>query len=378
MGDVDREFLRKLADWSADGAPVSSLYLDVDGRRYPRKQDLLTRVQSSTQQLQRRAQDKGLSKDALSSVKQDAQRMHDHVEGLERGLTRGVAMFSSAAAGLWEAVEVPRPVPDWTAVAEHPFVAPLEALIETYQSFCTALVDREKARIFLARMGRIEERTDILDDVPGRHEQGGWSQARYQRHVDEHALAHLKHVAEELLRFWKVRKFDHLILAGASEAVAEFEHHLHSYLSQLIADRVSLPMTVSEGDVLARSLEVEERIEAQREAAMVDRVHAEAAAGRHGVEGLEPVLAALSDDRVETLVVPLGASGEGVRCSVCGWLGVAGKACTRCGGETEPLLDVVEAAVALAVRHGARVEVLTLLAEDQERQRPDVGALLRF
>ena len=43
--EVDRDFLRKLAEWSSDGAPVSTLYADVDGRKYPRKQDYMIRVE---------------------------------------------------------------------------------------------------------------------------------------------------------------------------------------------------------------------------------------------------------------------------------------------------------------------------------------------
>src|SRR5213078_1258943 len=101
------------------------------------------------------------------------------------------ALFSSFGAGLWEDVLVPRPVKDRAAVAPHPYVMPLEALVETYESFCTVLVDREKARIFLARMGQIREERGVFDDVPGKHDQGGWSQARYQRHIEDHVGRHL-------------------------------------------------------------------------------------------------------------------------------------------------------------------------------------------
>src|SRR5207253_7284665 len=159
----------------------------------------------------------------------------------------------------------PRPVKDRAALAEHPHVIPLEALVETYESFCTVLVDREKARLFMAKMGRIGENTDLFDEVPGQHDQGGWSQSRFQRHIEEHMVQHLKHVAEVLLRHFKRRGFDHLILAGPQEVVAEFERHLHDYLKRRVVARTTLPITSTPADVLARSLQVEEEMEERQE-----------------------------------------------------------------------------------------------------------------
>lgn len=376
MPEIDREFLRKLAEWRSNGIPVSSLYLDVDGRRYPRRQDYMVRAKQLCHELKRRAEDAGLAKEAKSSVFQDAERMLEYLDGMDRGATRGVALFSASKADLWEAVTVPRPLPDRASVEPNPYVIPLEALVETYESFCTTLVDRAKARIFLARMGQIQERTDIFDDVPGRHDQGGWSQSRYQRHIEDHAAQHLKHVAEVLLGFYKVRKFDHLILAGPEELIPEFERSLHDYLKRRIAARVTLPMTASPAEVLEKSLAVEEEIEKARERSILEKVTAETSAGRNGVMGLEPVLHALNEGRVDTLVVPFGLSVPGVRCTEFGHLSATGPVCELCRGKVEPVPDVVDGAVAGALRQGSHVEILSLLDPDETTK--DIGALLRF
>jgi peptide chain release factor subunit 1 len=376
MPEIDRQFLRKLADWSSNGIPVCSLYLDVDGRRYPRRQDYMVRAKQLGHELTRHAQNGGLDREARGSVSQDAARMLDYLNGMERGPTRGVALFSASKAGLWEVVTVPRPLPDRASVEPHPYVIPLEALIETYESFCTTLVDRAKARVFLARMGQIQERTDILDDVPGWHDQGGWSQSRYQRHIEEHAASHLKHVAEVLLGFHKVRKFDHLILAGPEELIPDFERTLHDYLKRRIVARVNLPMTATAAAVLEKSLAVEEEIEEARERQVVERLVAETSAGRNGNMGLAPVLDALNFERVETLVVPFGLSRPGFRCAQNGHLAAEGSTCAICQSALEPVPDVVDAAVASALRQGSRVEILSLV--EPEETAKDIGALLRF
>jgi peptide chain release factor subunit 1 len=375
VAKLDRDLLRKLADWTSDDLPVSSVYLDVDGRRYPRKQDYVLRAEELCHRLRAHAQE--LDRRARSSVEGDAERVAGFVRGLDRGPTRGVAMFSCSRAGLWEEVEAPRPLKDRATVADQPHMIPLEALVETYESFCTVRVDREKARSFLAKRGRSEAESDSLDEVPGQHDQGGWSQSRYQRHIEEHVGRHLKHVADVLLRYFKRRGFDHLILAGPQEVIPELERHLHDYLARRVAARTVLPMTALPAEVLARSLSIEEEMEERTERETVERLLAESAAGRGAITGLPEVLAALNEGRVQTLVVPFGLESKGVRCSECGRLAQRGSRCRTCGGPLEPIADVVESAVASALRASARVEMVSVGG----RESPDggrIGAFLRY
>jgi peptide chain release factor subunit 1 len=375
MAQLSREFLRSLAEWSANGAPVSTLYLDVDGRKYPRKQDVQVRAEELCHQLRDQAQ--RLDRGPKRSVHADAERMLAFFDGLDRGPTRGVALFSCSEAELWEEVRLPRPVRDRAALADHPHVLPLEVVVETYERFCTVLLDREKARLFLVHMGSITEQSDVLDDVPGQHDQGGWSQSRFQRHIEEHVGRHLKHVGEVLLRFFKRRGFEHLILAGPEETVAEFERGLHDYLKKRVVARITLPMTAGEEEVLARSMEVEERLEEERERRTVELVRAEAAAGRLAVLGFPKVLEALNDGRVDTLVVPFGVEAKGQRCIRCGRLWTEQARCPTCRGELEIVPDVVESAVAAALRQSARVETISFAGPDV--LGPDqIGALLRY
>ncbi len=136
-------------------------------------------------------------------------------------------------------------------------------------------------------------------------------------------------------------------------------------------------MTASTAEVLARSLEIEERLEEEKERRIVDRLRAEAAAGRQAVMGFPGVMEALNDGRVDTLVVPFGLESTGRRCVNCGRLAMEGKRCATCGGTLEIVPDVVETAVAAALRQSARVETVSFAgpeALDSER----IGALLRY
>lgn len=376
MPELRSEVLKALAAWRPNGHPVSTLYLDVDGRRYPRHQEFVLRAQELCHRFRHEAAAAGLGREATRLVECDAGRMRTFVEEeFERGRTRGIALFCSSGAGLWEVVEATRPVRDRAVVSTEPHIGPLEALLETFRSSCTALVDRSRARIFLTELDRTRERTDVFDEVPGRHEQGGRAQARYRRHVEDHVARHLHRVAEVLLRLFQDGEFDRLIVGGPDEAVADFERILHPYVAGRIAAKVTLPLSASVAQVGDAAREIEERLEAEREAAVVERLRAGAAAGRQALLGLDATLRALGDGRVDTLVVPAGVEAPGSRCDTCGRLWVSRSSCASCGSPLTAVLDVVDTAVVTALRHGCRVETISMLDPDAV---PDVGALLRY
>jgi peptide chain release factor subunit 1 len=374
MSTLDRGLLRELADWSTNRFPVTSLYLDVDGRRFPRRADYLVRLDD----LLRKAGNGSWPREHRRSVEADSEKMRRFAsDAFERDGTRGLALFSCTGAGLWKEVTLPQSVRDRLVVAPRPHLLPLEALLESFETFSSALVDREKARIFMTVGGQIEEVSEILDDVPGWHDQGGWAQARLQRHIKDHIQRHLKHVADVLLRQQQDHGFDHLILAGPDEIVAQLERELHDYVRRAVVARITLPMTARAQDVLERTLAVEQELETRREWETVDRLESEmgSASGR-AVAGFEDTLSALESGRVETLVVAFGQEASGVRCTRCGHLATRGDQCSVCGGEFEEAPDLVEEAMELALRQRCGVETvqdvpgLTTLG--------GIGALLRF
>jgi peptide chain release factor subunit 1 len=377
MTNVDHSAVRKLARWDPDGVPITTLYLTVDGRRYPRKSEYEVRLDNLLRRARAQAEAEGLSKEALRSVISDLESIGSFVrDEFERGDTRGLALFSAKAAGLWEEIRLPRAVRDRATVASAADVLPLEQVLETYRPMCMALVDYEKARVFLSELGRVEEVTDVFDDVPGRHDQGGWSQMRMQRHVDDHRLRHLKRVAEALFQLLKTRPFDSLVLAGPAEARLDLEHILHPYLKERIRAGLTLAMTATLDEVAARCLEVEEDLERRNEAAKVEALTAAAESGGKAVTGLPGTLAALAEGRAGEILVSLDLSAPGFSCPSCGRLADQGPKCPACGSKMEPVPDVVEEAVAQALRQGSRVE--TIVHPDRLARYGGIGALLRF
>jgi peptide subunit release factor 1 (eRF1) len=134
-------------------------------------------------------------------------------------------------------------------------------------------------------------------------------------------------------------------------------------------------MMATDVEVLARMLEIEEAVERERERAAIDRVSQAVSAGTQGVAGLDATLDAMAAGRVAELVVSIDRSSPGSVCASCGRLASAEGPCSACGASTDPVPDVVEAAVILALRGGSLVE--TVLGDGLD-ELEGIGALLRF
>ena len=70
--------------------------------------------------------------------------------------------------------------------------------------------------------GSLRELADHSVELPyQRHDQGGWSQARYQRHVEKLEKDHLRNVAEELDRHVRRLRGPRVVIVCSDEARAE-------------------------------------------------------------------------------------------------------------------------------------------------------------
>ena len=85
MTTITEETVRALAGFRGVDAPVTTCYLDVDGRHLPTHRE----VQQSFGSLVRHA---GLNGHTHPSVVQDVQRMERHIRGLKRARARGIAL----------------------------------------------------------------------------------------------------------------------------------------------------------------------------------------------------------------------------------------------------------------------------------------------
>jgi peptide chain release factor subunit 1 len=373
----DRDELRRLAEMRLDRPIVLSLYLDLDPAEFATPPARATAVRSLLDEAERRLREHDAlahqdRADLQASLQQAAALLEND---LPADGAQSVAVFSSNAASLFEVLALPRPVPSRVAIGRSPLVGPL-ARLERRERWCVALVSRRDARIFRGSPESLREVEQIHDVVFGQHDQGGWSQARYQRGIEKEKDDHLKNTAEALMKHFKRRPFQRLILGGPREVVADFESKLHGYLAGRLAGRIEVDVdTATPEKVLQKTQPLFESIEEEREAAALERL----GEGGRAALNLEQVLQALNERRVECLLLDERFSAPGTACPECGWLGPAEeRTCPVDGRELEQLDDLTEAAIELTLQQSAEILAVRRRREELQQRAGGVAALLRF
>jgi hypothetical protein len=370
----DRDQLRSLAELRLDRPVVLSLYLNLDPSQFATPPARKTAVRSLVDEAERRLREgNGLSHDDKKALQASLQRAASFLENdLPSDGAHGVALFASESTDLFEAMKLPRSVPNRVAIGRSPLVGPLARLARR-ERWCVALVNRRNARILRGSPDGLREVEQIHDDVSGQHDQGGWSQARYQRGIEKEKDDHLRDTGEALMRHFKRQPFEKLIVGGPREVVTDFEQKLHHYLRDRLAGRIEVDVERSNADqVLDAARPLIEKLEHIREREALEKL------GERGACGLDDVLPPLNERRVELLILDEQFGGvTGVQCLVCGWLGLEGETCPADGSPLVQLDDLTEAMIELSVQQSA-----DLLAVHYERSTLEThggaAALLRF
>jgi peptide chain release factor subunit 1 len=372
----EREELRRLAELRLDRPVVLSLYLDLDPAEFATPPARATAARSLLDEADRQLRDRdGLSHQEKADLRASLERARTF---LERELTadgaRAIAVFVAESAGLFETVKLPRPVRNRVAIGRSPLVGPLASL-ERREAWCVMLVNRQEARVFRGSPDGLREIGSVHDEVHGQHDQGGWSQARYQRSVEKEAADHLRRAADVLFRHFRRQPFEYLLLGGPGEVVSDFESKLHDYLAERVAGRLDVDVEHSTPEeVLAASRGCFVEVEEQREADALARIEA----GSRAVAGLEEVLPALNERRVEALLGSERFSAPGSVCPKCGLLaGAEERSCPVDGSELDQVEDVTEPAIELALQQSAEVLPVRHRTDDLDG-RGGIAALLRF
>jgi peptide chain release factor subunit 1 len=373
----DRDQLRRLAEIRLDRPIVLSLYLDLDPAQFATPSARATAVRSLLDDAERRLRElDGLPHQDRADLQASLERAAALLEhDLPTEGAQAVAVFASNESGLFEVLALPRPVPTRVAIGQSPLVGPL-ARLERSERWCVALVSRRDARIFRGSPESLREIEQIHDVVFGQHDQGGWSQSRYQRGIEKEKDDHLRNTAEALMKHFKRRPFQRLILGGPREVVADFESKLHGYLSERLAGRIEVDVdTATPDQVLEKTKPLFEELEEQRESAALERL----GEGGRAALTLDEVLQALNERRVDTLLLDERFAAAGTTCPECGWLGPDGeRTCPVDGRELEQLEDLTEAAVELTLQQSAEILAVRRRREELQERAGGVAALLRF
>ena len=358
----------------AERPVVVSCYLDTSGRDRPRRPDLLRAAERLVRSVRADAGRLDLDREERSAVDADLDDFLRGVGGLvDRGSTRQLISFSSRSLGLSEQLRLPLPLGDHGAIGRRPMLLPLESALAADAMLGLALTDRGRTRLFLQQLGELEELPGVVDEVPAQTSGGGWAQARLARRADAAAQQHAKRSAEAAYQAFRAIDGLELVLAGPEPAVRELAGRLRSELADRVVAELRLPVGASQQEVSQALERVAAERAAARNAALVRRVTEEAGSPTIAA-GLGPVLEALRQHRLATVLAAARMTSPGAICSGCGQLALALE-CPSCGTATEELDDVIEPTLEEAMRQGATVMVVP---DEALETVGGVGAVLRY
>lgn len=345
------ELMRSLAGATSTEAPILSVYVDVrphaQGGR-PLERSELTIVRDRLNSI---ADSLEPHTPARESVDADRERIEQLVETEDLAGVEGLAIFACDRIGLWEAIGALDEFETDVHAGPTADLFQLARLLDDEVSAVVAVVDTSTCRLFVTRRGRVVERGGLDEpaDEHKRHSQGGWSQARYQRHVDMQDKRFAKEAAQAIERLVMREKPAHLILGGDERVIPILEDELSPAVRALFDHVERIDIHASPDEVREEVRPILSALEESHGQSVADRAVGGARAGDLGVTGIDATMAALEAGQVDELVID----------------------------ETSTLDEELRAElIRQASLTDARVEVV----RDHEglRRREGVGATLRF
>jgi peptide subunit release factor 1 (eRF1) len=371
---VTTDTLRSLAAFRAGNGCAISIYVDLDPSSTPTIPDVETKFNSLLSEAEKLAEARPGGRDCRLALRDDLQRLRDWWDDeLDRDGARGLALFASAADGFFQVLPLAEGVGDSVHIAPTLCLSPLAGVLGS-DGALVAVVSRERGVVYRLEEGRLREVADESEEQPGQHDQGGWSQARYQRHIEHLVHQHLKTVGAEVDRHAR-RGGLRMVVVGPEEMRRDFESTLSQEAREAIVGWTTAEAHAGPTGLLdaARPLLDESRARADREAlARFEELHGR---GERSAAGWKQVLDAASDARVETLLVEEGAGARAWECPQCGRASADGGTCPLDGTKLEEREDAADLALHGTLAHGGEVVRVGAGALGDAK---GIGALLRF
>jgi peptide chain release factor subunit 1 len=370
---ISRLELERLAALESEHG-ILSVYLKIDPALGYDRGQATSKFKGASKRFSRTADPR-----AYEIFEREENRVRKYVDSwVPKGRT--LTIFSCTPSNIWEAVNVDVALSTSVSASRTTHTTMLSRLLDEYPRMAVVLLDGERARIYLGEQREREQDAAIRSNVPGSHSQGGWSQARFQRHIEFQQSRHLKKVVEELHRISNSKPFDRIVLVGVDEAVDEFRAMLSDPLSRRVIGHFGADFKQeSDDDIMKRASQLRTSVLRRAETELVDRIVDAAESGGKGSTGFEDTIRAAQDGRVEVLAIVDGEHSAGSVCEDCDFLSSGEfKRCPVCEGPAEQLSDVAGYAAEQAFLRGAHVNTVFEEASAKLLKHGGIGAVLRY
>ncbi len=302
--------VEKLAAFEPSGAAFVSLYLNAEANQNGRDAYhtwLKNAFRDEAENYEKESEEESL-------FAETTERINSFLESESNESANGIAVFASVGGDFFETIQFDVAFPENNLfVLDRPHIFPLVRLIDQNPKYCVLWADTNKADIYVfggentinLETGAQSKVETIKNEVTQRSKAGGWSQARFQRRIENFHLQHAKETVAEVEKLMRDGKIEHLVLCGDETTIIPL---LREQFSKIIEENVvstlNLSQYASEDEIHEKSTAAMNIENAVRDQEKVERMFnaAKSAAGL-GALGVEKTLEALSNGQVEELLI---------------------------------------------------------------------------
>ncbi|MBE2223170.1 MAG: hypothetical protein IAF02_16630 [Anaerolineae bacterium] len=366
---ITQEQLQELLSYDSQGKPVLSIYLDTDSTSEP-IDTIKLRV-------------RGMLKEAQLKQVEEVQAVEQYLDTSYDWSKPGLAMFANHDGTFFRAYPSAINFRNRVRTGPRPYVKPLANLLDHFAHYGVILVDKVGARFFEYHLGELVATEGYMGEEVQKVKKGRGSSTVGMRggqgggrHESEVVQRNMREQAQAAGNFFANRPIRRLFLGGTSETTGQFKELLPKKLQSCLAGTFHMAMTANEHEVRQQTVKLLAKANAEREAKLVETMVGLHAGGGTAVIGLDDTLQAVSDKKVQTLVISDGFRAPGYVDGASGFI-VANIARSPLNeSELNEVEDVVDLAVSSTITQGGHVEIITENPALEAAGR--IGAILRY
>ena len=294
------EQIDRLAAFEPAPYPVVSLYLNTQPGSVGRDRH----QQFIRKEFKARSRTYPANSPERESLERDLERIERYLETELQPSANGVAVFACSAGEMFEPIQLTAPIEQhWLYIGDQPHLYPLARLESQHPRYAAVVADTNSARILVFAAAELVTEREVKGVKTRRTSQGGWSQARFQRHVGEFHQQHAKEVVDALERIVQNEGINEVVIVGDEVITPLLRAEMSKSLADKVVDHLKLDSHAPTADVLKASLEAMQKLSERTDREKVDAAIGQYRAGGLGVVGPEETLSALLKGQVDELLL---------------------------------------------------------------------------
>ena len=367
---INQEQLQELLSYKGNDQQILSLYLDTD----------CTQESVETIKLQVR----GLLKEAQINQGKGMEAIEKYLNHSYDWSHPGLALFTNMDGSFFRDYPTAVSFRNRLRVGQKPYVKPIAHLVDHYAHYGVIMVDRIGARYYEYHLGELQTTDGFMGEDVRKLKKGSGSSAVGMRggqgggfrREEEVAQRNLRDAAAAAGQFFANKPIRRLFIGGTAETTSQFRELLSKQLQSCFAGQFNVDMNAGEHEIRARTLTLLYEANIERERKLVQTLITAQAKGKNAVVGLDDTLQAISEKRVQSLIISDGFRNPGYVDPNSDFVTANLARSPLSDQELVEVEDVVDTAVALTMSQGGRVEIISNNPDLEGVGR--IGAILRY